>query len=416
MKRLHHFLAARVGLIAIIAMLAVASPTAAHQIMEGSDEEIKKQQMEREIHHAEENVAINNELVALAKEMAYALSDKKFRRFLQQETARSRNTEKILEAKAFFRKAMRIAGKSPGIPQLLDRVMKLSGLIIEAGLKQSNEVGEVDIYFPVEAHRNSWRGGEQLLVSYAPLGEEMLVSYLQAFSVDDNQSLLLDPREPPDIPVLIIAPSEHLTYEDRNPIPTSVGYLKGPEPQSKLKSDNSYFGARYIYLERDHEPWWKGDPEIYSYYMQRAPRDLLSQLSVILPSQSGRVAVESCEVIYEDLPFVNKKKSWYDIWAYSARYFDSRYGDQFVLLVSERDVGTQRVVHLQLYDSILVEMVPTIDVLTCPYLKGDWDDIIFLSLMAASTQTRKSDYPFGQNTTIRDVWNGGNFIKYYKVH
>ena len=415
MKYVHQFLVTRVSLIAIGAMLTVPLPAAAHQIIEGSDEDVKKQQMEREIHRAAETVAINNELAVLAKEMAYALSDKRFRRFLQQETARSRNTEKILEAKGFFRRAMRITGKSPGILQLHDRVMKLSGLIIEAGLKQSDEVGEVDIYFPVEAHRNSWRGSEKLLVAYAPLGEEMLVSNLQAFSVDDNQSLLLDPREPPDIPVLIISPSEHLTYDDRTPIPTGVGYLKGPEPQSKPKSDNSYFGARYIYLERDQEPWWKGDPEIYSYYMQRAPRDLLSNLSFILPSQSGRVAVEPCEVIYEDLPFVNNEKSWYDIWTYVARYFDSRYGDKFVLLVSERDVGTQRVVHLRLYDSILVEMVPTIDVLTCPYSKGDWDDIIFVSLMAAPYQTLKSDYPFGQNTTIYDGWNG-NSIKYYKVH
>lgn len=415
MKYTHQFLVTTVSLIAIGVMLTVPLPAAAHQIIEGPDEDVKKQQMEREIHRAAETVAINNELAVLAKEMAYALSDKRFRRFLQQETARSRNTEKILEAKGFFRRAMRITGKSPGILQLHDRVMKLSGLIIEAGLKQSDEVGEVDIYFPVEAHRNSWRGSEKLLVAYAPLGEEMLVSNLQAFSVDDNQSLLLDPREPPDIPVLIISPSEHLTYDDRTPIPTGVGYLKGPEPQSKPKSDNSYFGARYIYLERDQEPWWKGDPEIYSYYMQRAPRDLLSNLSFILPSQSGRVAVEPCEVIYEDLPFVNNEKSWYDIWTYVARYFDSRYGDKFVLLVSERDVGTQRVVHLRLYDSILVEMVPTIDVLTCPYSKGDWDDIIFVSLMAAPYQTLKSDYPFGQNTIIYDGWNG-NSIKYYKVH
>ncbi len=127
------------------------------------------------------------------------------------------------------------------------------------------------------------------------------------------------------------------------------------------------------------------------------------------------MAVESCEVVYQDLPFVNKEKSWYDIWAYTARYFDSRYGDQFVLLVSERDVGTQRIKHAQIYDSILVEMVPTIDVVTCPYSKGDWDDPIFVSLMAAPYQTRKSGYPFGQNTTIYDGWNG-NSIKYYKVH
>ena len=49
MKYTHQFLVTTVSLIAIGVMLTVPLPAAAHQIIEGSDEDVKKQQMEREM-------------------------------------------------------------------------------------------------------------------------------------------------------------------------------------------------------------------------------------------------------------------------------------------------------------------------------------------------------------------------------
>jgi len=217
MKYAHQFLVTTVSLITIGVLLTVPLPVGAHQITEGSDEDAERQQMEQVLHYAEQVNEINAGLAGTAKALAKALSDKKFRQFVRQQTVRSRNAEQILEAKAFFQKALRTNRSAPGLQELQRRVLKLSAQVKEAGLKLSEETGEVDIYFPVVAHRKRWRGDDNLLVAFVPLADDMSLREIYAWSVKDQKWVSIDAKEPPETPTLVIALTEKETYATRKP-------------------------------------------------------------------------------------------------------------------------------------------------------------------------------------------------------
>ncbi len=336
MKYVHQFLVTTVSLIAIGAMLTVSVPVGAHQITEDSDEDVKKQQIEQVRLYAEQVNGINAGLAGAAKAMAKALSDKKFRRFVRQQTARSKNAEQILEAKAFFQKATRTNRSAPGIRELHQRVLKLSEQVKAAGLKLSQETGEVDIYFPVDAHRKRWRGDDNLLVAFAPLADDMSLREVYAWSVKDQKPVILSAQEPPATPVLVIALTEKETYATRKPPPpTDVGSVKGPEPKDKPESDNSYFGASYLRMRDDREPWILGKPEIYAYHIQLGA-----------PTPLHKHGYGDCQVYYKDFYWIDREHYMYNVWYYMGRYFDSRYSDDTRIFFFERDWNSRTMHHV----------------------------------------------------------------------
>ncbi len=353
---------------ACLILLFTLSPAGAHQILEGSfDEDAEKQQMEQVLHYAEQVNAINVGLAGAAKAMAKALSDKKFRQFVRQQTARSRNAEQILEAKSFFQKATRTNRSAPGIQELHQRMLKLSAQAKEAGLKLSEETGEVDIYFPVAAHRKRWRGGQDLLVAFVPLVDDMRLSEIYAWSVKDKKRVILDTREPPATPVLVIALTEKLTYATRKPPPpTDVGSVKGPEPKDKPKSDNSYFGVSHIKLWNDREPWFMGNPEIYAYHIQLGA-----------PGWNNKHGFGDCQVVYQDFFWINATHHMYYIWENGGtRYFDSRYSDRTNIKFFERDVGQRYLDHVIMVKEDHVDWTNTSPTRVCIYEKRRFDDFI----------------------------------------
>jgi hypothetical protein len=403
MKYAHQFLVTTVSLITIGALLTVPLPVGAHQITEGSDEDVERQQMEQVLHYAEQVNEINAGLAGTAKALAKALSDKKFRQFVRQQTVRSRNAEQILEAKAFFQKALRTNRSAPGLQELQRRVLKLSAQVKEAGLKLSEETGEVDIYFPVVAHRKRWRGDDNLLVAFVPLADDMSLREIYAWSVKDQKWVSIDAKEPPETPTLVIALTEKETYATRKPPPpTDVGSVKGPEPKGKPKSDNSYFGASYIKMFDDREPWFKGDPEIYAYHIQLGA-----------PGWNNKHGYGPCQVSYKDFYWINNELYNYYVWSYMGRYFDSRYSDDTRIIFRERDSGprTMEIVAISKHSQQEWELnVNDDDVRVCTYEGGraagifndDDDSITSTNWRPASW---KSNYSFGPDHEVPAVHN-----------
>ena len=320
-----------------LTLFLALSPTEAHQLLEeGGHDKAERQQLEQALHYAEQVHEINVGLAGTAKAMAKALSDKKFRRFVRQQITRSRNAEQILEAKAFFQKAVRTNRSAPGLQELQQGVLKLSAQVKEAGLKLSEETGEVDIYFPVVAHRKHWRGDEHLLVAFVPLADDMSLQEIYAWSVKDQKPVILSAQEPPATPVLVIALTEKETYATRKPPPpTDVGSVKGPEPKDKPKSDNSYFGASYLKMRDDREPWILGNPEIYTYHIQLGA-----------PNPLHKHGYGDCQVYYKDFYWINREHYMYNVWYYMGRYFDSRYSDDTRIFFFERDWNSRTMHHV----------------------------------------------------------------------
>ena len=328
---------------------------------------------------AQKKKEINSQLEMLAKEMAQILGHPGFRGFLQSEIAKSKNREKILESKSFFEKAIGQKDPPPGLQKLRGNDKKTRELIKTSGIW---DLEGLDIYFPFEDHRKKWKGKRDLLVAFSPVDDEENVAEIIAYSVKSGERMILDPEVPPETPVLVIAAEEHENHQIEPPLPpTDEGAVKGPKPKDKVKkkdgSGNSYFGVRYLRIDDDQEPWTKGNPEIYAYYIQRGP------------------SATYCQVTYKNLYWVNKERSWYNVWYYLARYFDSRYSNYSYIRIYERDGGTYRT-----YDV-------TIEGQTCLYSKRDRDDYI------ASRWRRKSRYGF--NYDYYQDW-GRAAVKLRKTH
>jgi len=349
----------------LILVLAIALPASVQRTKDQAQQTAQKKK------------EINSHLEMLAKEMAQALAHPGFRGLLQSEIAKSKNREQILESKTFLGKAVGQREVPPGLQKLRDRGKKTRELIRTSGIW---DLEGLDIYFPFEDHRKKWKGKRDLLVAFSPVDDEQDVAEIIAYSVKSGERMILDLEIPPETPVLVFAAEEHENHEiEPPPPPTDEGAVKGPKPKVKKKDDsgNSYFGVRYLRIDDDQEPWWKGYPEIYSYYIQRGPSST------------------SCQVTYTNLHWVNKERSWYWAWPYLARHFDSRYSDLSYIRIYERDGGTNR-----RYDV-------TIEGQTCLYWKRDGDDRIEVRWR------RKSKYGF--NYDYYGDW-GRAAVKLRKTH
>jgi len=351
----------------LILLLAIALPASVQRTKEQGQQIAQKKK------------EINSQLEMFAKEMMQALEHPGFRGLLQSEIAKSKNREQILESQTFLGKAVGQREAPPGLQKLRDRDKKTRELIKTSGFW---DLEGLDIYFPFEDHRKKWKGKKDLLVAFSPVDDEENVAEIIAYSVKSGKRMIIDPEIPPETPVLVIAAEEHENHKIEPPHPPpDAGAVKGPNPKDKVNkndgSGNSYFGVRYLRIDDDQEPWWKGAPEIYSYYIQRGS------------------SATYCQVTYKNLYWVNKERSWYYVWPYMARYFDSRYSNYSYIRIYERDGGTYRV-----YDV-------TIEGQTCLFGKRDGDDYI------ATRWRPKSAYGF--NYDYYQDW-GRAAVKLRKTH
>lgn len=172
-----------------------------------------------------------------------------------------------------------------------------------AGGAQTDADG-LDLYFPVKAHREKWKGDGNLLVAFAPMGDEVDVSEIVAYSVKNGKRIRLDPAREPDQAVLVIAMEEHGSHE-------AVAPTKQDEPQAAEREkpnfeggnplqpereaipSNSVHGIKYLKIFDGKEPWYKGDPEIYLLF--------------------GRAQGNSCVVGRYECAAVNDENRWYDL-------------------------------------------------------------------------------------------------------
>ncbi len=243
---------------------------------------------------AQQALEINMEMDRLAQQTASALANPALRGFLAEETRASRNNEQMLFfqetlLKAQDRKELRV---SPGL------INSLIGLAYDTEDKISAAVkGQdtgVNIYFPVDEHRQNWRGEAELLVAFDPIGDEDEISTIVAYSVATGERVVLDPNVAPAVPTLVIAQDEHIKHDASAPLEESLR----PRTEEKSPSDFTtkaagqfYLGIPQVNMRNDHEPWYRGDPEIY-----------------VLVGQSYKTSpIES--IIH--LPNVNDEDKWY---------------------------------------------------------------------------------------------------------
>lgn len=340
----------------------------------------------------------NQDLDQMAQALAQLAATPGFRGFIRSEIARTRNREAILELEPFIERASRRPDAPPGLSEF-------GALRQNARARFSSQVEDFkgfDLYIPVEAHRTKWRGGDDFVVAFAPVGDDQEIKEIVAYSVRNGEKVVLDAAKAPDTVVLIVAPCEHETHEQEieaervspedRVLPEA--HVTGREPAEapvEQTEGNSYVGLRRLYIRDVKEPWYRGDAEIMLWFAQR----------------KGNYCEERW-IYYKGtyLERVNDDRVWYSTWPAphtgecgrktTCFYFTEQYPTKMNIRLYEVDGGASRSYVFDLYPGV-----------SCQFVYRADDDYVDHGWMY------RNNFPFAYDYN-QDLGNA--YVKWHKVH
>jgi len=193
----------------------------------------------------------------LARRLALALGDADFRRGVYQSLQQSR----VREGKIHFQRFL---------AEDHERVHRLAQLARESDASIAQDLASatpLELYLPVAAHRSAWRGGDNILVATALGDHDAPVAF-----DSHGRRQLLDPDQPPAIPVMALGRAE-LSFADL-PGPSAIevydedpngggGSTPGGDGSGANGSVTSSPGLYMTYarINSSFEGWLKGAPE-----------------------------------------------------------------------------------------------------------------------------------------------------------
>ncbi|HEV8600548.1 MAG TPA: hypothetical protein VGQ69_14405 [Gemmatimonadales bacterium] len=182
----------------------------------------------------------------LARRLAIALGNSAFREVVFTALQQSR----VREGKVHFQ---RFLGEEQG-----RRLQQLAELARENEATIAGDLegaSPLEIYLPVPAHRRAWQGDENVLVATALDDQDVPVAFDSR-----GRRQLLDPDQPPDIPVIALGRAETSFEPLAGPATVEVdtGGTGGGTP-SASSSPGLYM--TYARIPSSFEGWLKGAPE-----------------------------------------------------------------------------------------------------------------------------------------------------------
>lgn len=177
-------------------------------------------------------------------------------------------------------------------------------------------IPRLDLVLPMPAHRGLLETSERVYVAVDPLADEGEVESVTAFS--DGERITLSAEATPEVPTFVIKIAEEESLEPSYPLPTAE--QPGEEAiQGRISDD--FVGIPQILITNDHEPWYKGSPEIVVRY-----RRFLSETGVF-------------QDLKRDLPSVNNTNNWYFLGDPNSTYlfFDNQWAASYEVVVWEDD-------------------------------------------------------------------------------
>lgn len=197
------------------------------------------------------NSAQENRLLAgFAKKLALAANQSQFKTWLVQQLAESGQAEEIVTVQWLF-------GQNVGAARFVDAIQANAALV---SLISTHAAG-IDIYFPVEAHRQAMRQNpaQVFLIAYWDgYQDDQEERELTAWDRQGNE-VTLTTAAVPSTPVLVITQCEH---RGDHSVPEACGEDcgggggGGSNPVAVLK-------VVHFRLMDERESWPNGDPEIY---------------------------------------------------------------------------------------------------------------------------------------------------------
>jgi hypothetical protein len=186
----------------------------------------------------------------LARRIALALADDRFRAQLKQDLDRSPIREGKLHLQRY------LSSSRAGVAADIARLTGESHAAVELDARRAPPL---ELYLPVPAHRAAWTGDDHVLVATAGNEREPPVAFSPS-----GERIVLSATSPPDIPVLAVVPVE----TDFDGVGREARFLGGPTgggstPPAGLYMTNSH-------LVETFEGWLKGAPEIEVHMLGQA--------------------------------------------------------------------------------------------------------------------------------------------------
>ncbi|WP_157445111.1 DUF3103 family protein [Deinococcus actinosclerus] len=250
---------------------------------------------------------VNAALERFAQQLARQLPDPELRRAVQDQAAlRFDGDQETL----FSALAARPAGATT-----------VQGLLTRGGLSASalDDVTRRVTNLQVAVRGPQWNAAEYTpLVAVAAQGDEF--APVVAFDAQGRRHTL-DARTPPTQPVVVVGVAERVDEQGRVMVPaaTRAGATAVTDPAASVGAQacDSWERLISLYVRDDHEPWTRGDPEIY----------------VQLGSNSR-------DGLYVgSLPDVNGENKWYEPRRDLVRWSSTTMGNWMMYLWYERDGG-----------------------------------------------------------------------------
>lgn len=117
------------------------------------------------------------------------------------------------------------------------------GLSTNEVLHLVKSIPNLEISLPV--HYSEWDGHAPLLATFAPPRDELEVSEIVAFQSPPGDCLSISAEDAPETATLVLAIDEDT-----------------PPPLARSLDSDYWLVLTEMNLQNDHEPWYKGDPEI----------------------------------------------------------------------------------------------------------------------------------------------------------
>ncbi len=230
-----------------------------------------------------------NAIDVIARSLALSLGNPTVR---SQAKAAMRNSRHTVEHKLHFQQ---ILTTGPG-SQLLTLMANQANLTIQEMQDLLDEAGPLELYIPVDEHRNTWAGGGDIIVAWVTEDDDTPVGYDLS-----GHSVTLDPEVAPQTTTLALVPMEtnfaeeldEVGFENENDengtigtyVPTGIGEGSIAMPECDLEADCGEGGGNtgggstgggnnggtnpppglYLTLSQPYdvqESWIRGDPEI----------------------------------------------------------------------------------------------------------------------------------------------------------
>jgi len=206
----------------------------------------------------------------LARRFALALNNPRFRAEVWSATERSTVRERRIHLHSFL-----LASGGQRLTQLAqaagEHLQRGRADLLSALHADLRDAPHMEVYLPVPGHRARWQGGPDVLVATARADGEIPVAFDRR-----GRKHLLDPRRPPDTPVIALQQWEGAQFAACDPMWCDSPWEPGDAGPPPVHTPNPVGTTGGLYLTGTRfydtfESWLKGAPEFEIHMLGQKP-------------------------------------------------------------------------------------------------------------------------------------------------